>query len=517
MPKNITVTFDDGSSHVYQNAPDTVTPEEVAQRASQEFGKRVVNMDGGQQPEPPPPPPEPMGNLESAATLVGGMPGRISSAMDQRKQEMVDVMNTPSRFPFERELQMLGKGVAGPAMDVVGEVVSTGIGAASDLADPDIRLGFNDLMNGVVNSDGAKKAIAFYQAVDPQTRRTLESIFNIANVMSPFKVKAKTGSGLSDTLKEGATVVSKRKELKIDMLRRMFQPERSKENIEFELKNGTGALDNMVEELVDIKGVSPMYVPERNLKALTANMNALEARIQGQLGSFDKTGKFIRNVKASFNDLLTDTINTSTTLREQGLKPAVKAEAQRSILRKVDGIIGTLREKKIEPNSLKGLLEIRRRLDNVLSSKDFNKLSDADKSKLALEKQIVMDMRGKINDTISGFAEEFAPDNETIKKLLKKQSATYGATNNYASKSARGMADLTEKGAIARAFSNHPILVYRALQSQGTSPLLAAVLAAPSIINAGGDMAGAIRRQVSGARAPMIRGGMFYGQEEEQR
>jgi hypothetical protein len=70
MPKNITVTFDDGSSHVYQNAPDTVTPEEVAQRASQEFGKRVVNMDGGQQPEPPPPPPEPMGNLESAATLV---------------------------------------------------------------------------------------------------------------------------------------------------------------------------------------------------------------------------------------------------------------------------------------------------------------------------------------------------------------------------------------------------------------------------------------------------------------
>jgi hypothetical protein len=60
---------------------------------------------------------------------------------------------------------MLGKGVAGPVMDVTGEVVSTGIGAASDLADPDIRLGFNDLMKGVVNSDGAKKAIAFYQAV----------------------------------------------------------------------------------------------------------------------------------------------------------------------------------------------------------------------------------------------------------------------------------------------------------------------------------------------------------------
>ena len=78
------------------------------------------------------------------------------------------------------------------------------------------------------------------------------------------------------------------------------------------------------------------------------------------------------------------------------------------------------------------------------------------------------------------------------------------------------MADLTEKGALARAFSSHPLLVYRALQSQGTSPLLAVVLAAPSAINLSGDVAGAARRQLSGARAPLIRGGMFYGQEEGQ-
>tara|TARA_R110000772_G_scaffold128816_1_gene236591 strand:+ start:1250 stop:2803 length:1554 start_codon:yes stop_codon:yes gene_type:complete len=517
MPKNITVTFDDGSSHVYQNTPDTVTPEEVAQRASQEFGKRVVNMDGGEQPEPPPPPPEPMGNLESAATLVGGMPGRISSAMDQRKQEMVDVMNTPSRFPFERELQMLGKGVAGPAMDVVGEVVSTGIGAASDLADPDIRLGFNDLMNGVVNSDGAKKAIAFYQAVDPQTRRTLESIFNIANVMSPFKVKAKTGSGLSDTLESGLTVVSKGKELKSDMLRRMFQPERSKENIEFELKNGTGALDSMVEELVDIKGVSPMYVPERNLKALNKDMNATEARILGQLGSFDKTGVFVKSTRKSFEQTLVNTINNAESYVKKGVKPQESQAAKEALMRKVDGILTVLNKKGIQPNTLRGVLELRRELDAQLTPKDWSRISDAEKASLTLEKLIVKEMRGELNKSVSAFAEQFSPGNKTIQNLLKRQSAIYTATDNYASKSARGMADLTEKGAIARAFSNHPILVYRALQSQGTSPLLAAVLAAPSIINAGGDMAGAIRRQVSGARAPAIRGGMFYGQEQEQR
>lgn len=49
MPRNITVTFDDGSTHVYQNAPDDVTPEQVAQRAQKEFNKSVKALDGGRQ------------------------------------------------------------------------------------------------------------------------------------------------------------------------------------------------------------------------------------------------------------------------------------------------------------------------------------------------------------------------------------------------------------------------------------------------------------------------------------
>jgi hypothetical protein len=55
MPRNITVTFDDGSTHVYQNAPDDITPEAVSARAQQEFGRSVTALDGGrgQQQEPP--------------------------------------------------------------------------------------------------------------------------------------------------------------------------------------------------------------------------------------------------------------------------------------------------------------------------------------------------------------------------------------------------------------------------------------------------------------------------------
>jgi hypothetical protein len=47
MPRNITITFDDGTSHQYAGVPDNVTPEQVHQRATQEHGKAITNIDGG--------------------------------------------------------------------------------------------------------------------------------------------------------------------------------------------------------------------------------------------------------------------------------------------------------------------------------------------------------------------------------------------------------------------------------------------------------------------------------------
>jgi hypothetical protein len=47
MPRNITVSFDDGTQHVYQNAPDDATPEAVQERAQRDFSKKVVSLDGG--------------------------------------------------------------------------------------------------------------------------------------------------------------------------------------------------------------------------------------------------------------------------------------------------------------------------------------------------------------------------------------------------------------------------------------------------------------------------------------
>jgi hypothetical protein len=47
MPRNVTVTFEDGGTHVYQNVPDNVPPDFIEARASSEFKKKVTALDGG--------------------------------------------------------------------------------------------------------------------------------------------------------------------------------------------------------------------------------------------------------------------------------------------------------------------------------------------------------------------------------------------------------------------------------------------------------------------------------------
>lgn len=43
---NITVTFEDGQTHTYQNVPDNVTPDQIEQRAAQDFaGRKVQHLD----------------------------------------------------------------------------------------------------------------------------------------------------------------------------------------------------------------------------------------------------------------------------------------------------------------------------------------------------------------------------------------------------------------------------------------------------------------------------------------
>lgn len=53
MPRDITVTFEDNTTHVYKGAPDTLQPADVEARVAEEFpGRAIKALDGGAAPPP---------------------------------------------------------------------------------------------------------------------------------------------------------------------------------------------------------------------------------------------------------------------------------------------------------------------------------------------------------------------------------------------------------------------------------------------------------------------------------
>lgn len=52
MARTVTVTLQDGTQHVYNNVPDTVTPDAITARAQNDFGAAPAHIDGGKQSAP---------------------------------------------------------------------------------------------------------------------------------------------------------------------------------------------------------------------------------------------------------------------------------------------------------------------------------------------------------------------------------------------------------------------------------------------------------------------------------
>ena len=75
MPRNITITFSDGTSNLYNNVPDNVTPDMAQLRAEKDFPDRKVSgIDGGRAPAEAAPaaaPPKEKGALERGLSYVG--------------------------------------------------------------------------------------------------------------------------------------------------------------------------------------------------------------------------------------------------------------------------------------------------------------------------------------------------------------------------------------------------------------------------------------------------------------
>lgn len=173
MPRDITVTFSDGSTHVYKGAPDDVTPDAVQARAEKEFGKAVSALDGGRPAAAVAPTAQPRGTVPaeeprtlggflsnigpSAGKFFGGLAEAVTSPV-QTAKTLIDIpvgaaaKAFPKAFEFINSLdtpegQVAAKRAADTASAVGGHYARYGsiegikkaayedpVGVASDLS-----------------------------------------------------------------------------------------------------------------------------------------------------------------------------------------------------------------------------------------------------------------------------------------------------------------------------------------------------------------------------------------------
>jgi len=78
MPRNVTVTFEDGTSRVYRNVPDSVTPDQIEQRANNDYpSSRVTTISGGKKAAPQ----APQAPVPQPDTSLAQYAGVITSAL----------------------------------------------------------------------------------------------------------------------------------------------------------------------------------------------------------------------------------------------------------------------------------------------------------------------------------------------------------------------------------------------------------------------------------------------------
>lgn len=135
MPRNITVTFSDGSQHIYKNAPDNITPEAVKTRAQSEFKKTVTALDGGRQVQTRTAA-ESMGiGVRNIATGIGGMADIVAAPINTLANVVAGYQRyspTPYRDVAERTATAIGlpeRGTSGTDL-LAQQIIEGATGAA---------------------------------------------------------------------------------------------------------------------------------------------------------------------------------------------------------------------------------------------------------------------------------------------------------------------------------------------------------------------------------------------------
>lgn len=197
MPRTITLTFKDGTTHQYENVPDDITPDAVMSRASKDFkDKPLVNIDGGRKsnsesaPQEAPSPavkeePPERGIGSTLLHAAGALPG----SMVKLAQGLGSAVANPGQ-------------TAGTVNDLLRGALMKVPGAKFDLAPEDVaraQATVNALTNDYADTYGSARGFKNKLATDP-----MGPILDLSTVLSGGAAAA----GKASTLGKVATAVN---------------------------------------------------------------------------------------------------------------------------------------------------------------------------------------------------------------------------------------------------------------------------------------------------------------------
>ena len=377
----------------------------------------------------------------------------------ERLGERGDILQELTAAPPESTVESLGKGfqllgnvVAGGALDVMGEVVSTGFNSMTELASkltPDIiedpivnkvKEAFTSAVGTDIAQAGIRAAgqgIEAYQAwanENPEAAKNINAAANIALVALPVKGKPKV-SAIKAPVKAGrlvrgakaleAGIVKKRASFVDDLIK----PLATKKVREAEIKRsveGVGAFGarrvtpNTIEAQIagtvtNLKGVKNSNTLLQNLnevqKGLTQEANDLSTLLKGSKVKIPRL-----KTNQTMGSVLTK-LQNETLLVGDAVKTGEKVLDRAMIILKSN------------PNTPAGILKSRKQLDAWVKKQSTRAFDPATENALSVSlREVRQAMNGIIGESVPNIA---------VKSSLKAQSNLFRAIDNIAPKAAK--------------------------------------------------------------------------------
>ena len=377
----------------------------------------------------------------------------------ERLGERGDILEELTAAPPESTVESLGKGfqllgnvVAGGALDVMGEVVSTGFNSMTELASkltPDIIEDpivdkVKEAFTSAVGTDIAQAAIRAagqgieaYQAwanENPEAAKNINAAANIALVALPVKGKPKV-SAIKAPVKAGRLVrgakaledgiVKKRTSFVDDLIK----PLATKKVREAEIKRsveGVGAFGarrvtpNTIE--AQIAGTVTNLKGVKNSNTLLQNLNEVQ---KGLTQEANNLSTLLKGSKVKIPRLKTNQTMGSvlTKLQNETLLVGDAVKTGEKVLDRAMIIL------KSNPNTPAGILKSRKQLDAWVKKQSTRAFDPATENALSVSlREVRQAMNGLIGESVPNIA---------VKSSLKAQSNLFRAIDNIAPKAAK--------------------------------------------------------------------------------